>query len=92
MKRTKKSSISKASSYSEMGVYWDEHDLGDVWDSTGAADFEFIAEPQITYFAVEKSLSEKIRSLASARGVSADTLLNMWVQEKIVKEKRSASI
>ena len=91
MKRTK-SSISKVSSYSEMGAYWDKHDLGDVWDFSEDASFEFVADPQITYFAIEKSLSEKIRALALSRGVSADTLLNMWVQEKIVKEKRSASI
>jgi CopG antitoxin of type II toxin-antitoxin system len=89
MKRTK-SSISKATSYAEMGAYWDEHDLSDAWDSTSEAGFEFIAEPQITYFAIERDLSEKIRSLASSRGVSADTLLNMWVQEKLVKEQRVA--
>jgi hypothetical protein len=83
MKRNK-STISKASSYSEMGAYWDEHNLDECWEKTQDADFEFIAEPQITYFAIEKNLSEKIRSLASKQGVSPDTLVNMWVQEKVL--------
>ena len=81
--KTTKSSVSKASSYAEMGEYWDSHDLTELWDETREAQFEFIADPQITYFAVEKSLSEKLRRIAAQHGISADTLLNMWVQEKM---------
>ena len=29
-----KSSISKATSYEEAGEYWDEHDLGEIWEQT----------------------------------------------------------
>ena len=83
MKRVK-SSISKASSYIEIGEYWDNHDLADIWESTDKADFEFIAEQQVTYFAVERNLSEKLRSIASTQGISADTMLNMWIQEKML--------
>jgi hypothetical protein len=83
MKRNN-SSISKASSYSEMGSYWDAHGLDECWDETSDASFEFVAEPQITYFAIEKSLSEKIRQLAAKQGISADTLVNIWVQEKML--------
>lgn len=82
MKRVK-SSISKASSYTEMGEYWDNHDLSDTWENTKKADFEFIAEQQVTYFAVERSLSEKLRAIASSQGMSADTILNLWIQEKM---------
>ena len=35
-----KTSISNASSYEEAGEYWDEHDLGEVWEQTQAAEFE----------------------------------------------------
>lgn len=87
MKRNN-SSISKASSYSEMGKYWDEHSIDECWDETSDANFEFVAEPQITYFAIEKSLSEKIRLLAAKHGVSADTLVNIWVQEKVTDDER----
>jgi len=83
MKRVK-STVSKTSSYVQMGEYWDEHDLSDVWESTEKADFDFIAEPQVTYFAVERSLSDKLRSMALAQGMSADTILNLWIQEKML--------
>jgi hypothetical protein len=86
--RRVKSAISKASSYVELGSYWDTHDLGEVWDQTEEADFDFIAEPQTTYFAVEMGLSEKLRRLAAKKGVSADTLLNIWVQEKLMVSRK----
>jgi len=38
----------------------------------------------VTYFAVERSLSEKLRSIALAQGMSADTILNQWIQEKML--------
>ena len=34
------SSISKASSYEEMGEFWDTHDLTDYWDQTYKVDFK----------------------------------------------------
>jgi hypothetical protein len=32
--RKKQTQISKASSYREIGEFWDEHDLADYWDET----------------------------------------------------------
>ncbi len=87
MKRVK-STVSKESSYLEMGEYWDKHDLADNWESTEKVDFEFIAEPQVTYFAVERNLSDKLRRIALSQGISADTMLNMWIQEKMLTSGR----
>jgi hypothetical protein len=87
MKRVK-STVSKATSYTEMGEYWDKHDLSDTWENTDTVEFEFIAEPQVTYFAVERSLSEKLRCIASSQGMSADTILNLWIQEKMLSVGR----
>ncbi|MEA2164179.1 MAG: CopG antitoxin of type toxin-antitoxin system [Thermoanaerobaculia bacterium] len=36
----KKTSISKGSSYAEIGEYWDTHDLSDHWEQTKPAKFE----------------------------------------------------
>ena len=35
-----KTSISKASSYEEIGDYWDEHDVGEIWEQTEEVEFE----------------------------------------------------
>ena len=35
-----KSSVSKATSYQEMGEFWDKHDLTDYWEQTKPLEFE----------------------------------------------------
>ena len=82
MKRPK-TSISKATSYRETGEFWDTHDLSRVWNKTRKVEFTVEIESEATYFAVEKELSDKVRSLARQRGVSSDTLVNLWIQEKL---------
>jgi hypothetical protein len=82
-----KSSISKARSYAEIGAYWDKHDLSDAWRKTKKVQFEVVAEPEATYYPIEKDLSEKIQSAAKKQGVSSDTLVNLWLEQKI-KEQR----
>ena len=81
-----KSSISKASSYQEIGEYWDAHDLGEVWDKTEEVKFEVDLKSDVFYYAVETSLSSKLHSIAEHRGVSPETLVNLWLQEKINQE------
>lgn len=82
-----KSSLSKARSYKEIGEFWDTHDLADLWDRTKSARFEVDIESEVTYFALDGKLSKEIRSIAKRRGVSAGTLLNLWVQEKLRDQK-----
>lgn len=81
-----KTSISKASSYEEAGEYWDEHDLSDIWDQTEPVEFEIDIKSSRTYFAVEAGLSKRLRSSAKRRGVSAETLANLWLQERVLQE------
>jgi hypothetical protein len=80
-----KSSLSEATSHKEIGEFWDTHDLSDFWDKTKAASFEVDIEAEVTYYAVDKTLSEKLQAIAQKRGVTADTLINLWVQEKLQK-------
>ena len=79
----RKSSISKASSYQEMGEFWDTHDLTDYWDQTKPVEFTVNLQSEATYYSLESSLSDRIQAIAKQRGVSAETLLNLWVQEKL---------
>ena len=78
-----KSSVSGASSYREIGEYWDEHDLEDAWDPSRRVEFDVSIESRIRYFSLDRELSRKIDAAARRRGVSAQTLLNLWVQEKL---------
>ena len=81
-----KSSVSNAASYKEIGDYWDNHDLADHWEETQPVDFEVDIQSEVIYYPIEATLSTQVRSLAAQRGVSAETLLNLWVQEKLAQE------
>ena len=83
-----RSSISKARSYSEIGEFWDQHDLSDYWGRTRKVKFDVVLEPEATYYPIQKDLSERIQSEARKQGVSSDTLVNLWLEQKI-KERRS---
>lgn len=84
-----KSSISKAISYNEMSDFWDTHDLGKHWKKTKPVSFEVILESEATYYAIDKELSQQVNAVCKERGISADTLLNLWVQEKLGEHKIS---
>lgn len=84
--RKSKSSISRASSYQEIGEFWDTHGLGDYWDQTKPARFEVDIQSEAIYYPVEPGLSAQISSIAKRRGVSPETLLNLWLKEKVVEE------
>ena len=78
-----KSAISDAASYEEIGEFWDSHDLDSYWDQTRAEEFTLISRAGTSYFAVAANLSARLRALAEQQGISPETLLNLWVQEKI---------
>ena len=78
-----RSTVSQASSYQEMGEYWDTHDAGEVWAQTEPAEFEVDLRREKIYYPVGRSLSAKIAEIALEQGISAETLLNLWVQEKV---------
>ena len=78
-----KSSISKARSYGEIGEFWDEHDLSKFWGKTRKVKFDVDIESEVTYYPVEKGLAEKIQQEARKHGISSDTLVNLWLEQKI---------
>lgn len=84
-----RSSISKASTYREIAEFWDTYDLGEHWDKTKPAEFEVDLQSEATYYPIEAALSERIRRIARKRGVSPETLLNLWLQQRLGKETMS---
>ena len=83
-----KSSVSQATSYKKIGEFWDTHDVSDFWDKTREASFEVDIESEVTYYALDKTLSERMQAVALKRGVTADTLVNLWVQEKLQEKNK----
>ena len=87
MKKSK-SSISKASSYADIGEFWDKHDLSEVWGRTRKVKFDVVLEPEATYYPVAKELSAKIQTVAREQGVPSDTLVNRWLGQKLKETRR----
>jgi hypothetical protein len=81
-----KSSISNAGSYQEMGEFWDSHDLTEVWDRTEPVEFAVNITSERRYFALDIDMSNRISKIARKHGVSSETLINLWVQEKLSQQ------
>ena len=81
-----KTMLSEAHTYHEIGTFWDTHDLNDYWEQTEPVAFEVVEVLQTTYYPVEMTLSGQLRMTAAQRGISAETLLNLWLQEKMAHE------
>jgi hypothetical protein len=79
-----KTLISKASSYQEIGAFWDEHDATEFGEQTNA-EFDVDIQSQTRYYPVDRQLSLKMRKAAKKRGITEETLLNLWIQEKILQ-------
>jgi hypothetical protein len=82
MKRNK-SSLSSATTYREIGEFWDEHSLADYWDQTEDADFQVDIQSEVIYYPLARGLSKEIRKEAKRQGVTPETLLNIWIQERL---------
>lgn len=83
--RKSKTTISKATSYTEISDFWDTHSLADHWEQTKAVEFNVDIQSEVTYYPVAHNLDLRIRELAKRQGISPETLLNIWVQEKLQK-------
>ena len=81
-----RSSVSRAGSYQEIGEFWDTRDLDDYWKQTEPAEFDVDIRSSAIYYPVESNLAARLHSVAGQRGVSAETLLNLWLQEKMAEE------
>jgi len=77
-------SISRATSMKEIGEYWDSHSLADHWDETQEVDIEVRAERRRRITLAPEVYSE-IESLARRQGVPPETLVNLWLAERLQK-------
>ncbi len=85
--RKNKTLISKASSYQEIGEFWSEHDLTDFWDQTKPVEFEVNIQSEKIYYPLERDLANEVSKIANKRGVAVETLLNLWIKEKVIEQK-----
>lgn len=88
VKRDELSSISQANTIEEIGEFWDTHSLADHWDETREATFKVRAERR-RKVSIEPEVYSKAETIAHLRGISVETLINLWVAEKLRKNKQA---
>ncbi|MBN2005028.1 MAG: hypothetical protein JXA21_16840 [Anaerolineae bacterium] len=63
--------------------FWDTHSSADYEDLMEDVEVEVAVEGRKVYCAIARDLLQQIRDRARRQGVSAETLINMWLQEKV---------
>jgi hypothetical protein len=72
-------------SLEEFWAFWDTHRTADYEDFMEDADVKINLHSSKVYCAVAKDLITQVRALARKQGVSAETLVNLWLREKLVE-------
>lgn len=80
----KLTSISKADTLEKVGEFWDTHDFTDF--DTNAPDVEFKISCAIP---IELDLLSSVEKQARKRGIKVETLVNLWLQQKIYDETKN---
>lgn len=81
-KKTRQTSISKAKSIEEIGDFWDTHSLDDYWEDTHEVEFEVRIQKR-RRITIDPDLYEKIETQAHLRGIMPETLVNLWLGERL---------
>jgi len=77
-------SISQARSLAEMAEFWDTHDATDFDAQTHEVPMEFDLRTRRHYLAIDPEILTRLRVAATARGLSAESLANLWLQERLL--------
>ena len=75
-------SISKAQTLDEIADFWDTHSLADYWDQTHEVEFEVRAKRR-RRVTLDLDVHTQVEARARARGVLPETLVNLWVVERL---------
>ena len=63
--------------------FWDTHSLADLWDETEEVDFTVHIKGSTVLIPLEQKLAERLRDVARQQGLSAETLVNLWLSEHV---------
>ena len=76
--------ISNASSYEEIGEYWDSHSTADHWSEGRDVQID-VRMPRRQRIAIEAELYERLREAARRQGVGVETLVNVWLARELTE-------
>ncbi len=83
MKKNKRSSLSNSKNVLEMGKFWSIHDLTEFNSKTYPVKFDVELKTKKEYVALLPELVKKISKYASSCGLSIESVINTWLQQKV---------
>ena len=86
MDENRLSSISKADTEEKIGEFWDSHDFTDF--DTAAPDVKFEVTCTVP---IEVELFNELEKQAHRRGVKVETLVNLWLQQKLAEQEQQVA-
>jgi len=81
------SSISQADTDEKIGEFWDTHDFTD-FDDPNAPDIKFEISCAVP---IEVELFAALEKQARKRGVRVETLVNLWLQQKLNEQMEKSA-
>jgi len=74
----------------EFWSFWDQHSSADFEEFMEPVEAEIVLSSEKLYCAIAKDLLLQVRTQARQQGVSTETLVNLWLQEKLAEIEPSA--
>ena len=71
------------STLEEFSAFWDTHSSADYEENMEPVEAEIDLSSSKIYCPVAKDLLRQVRREARQQGVSTETLINLWLQEKL---------
>jgi predicted DNA binding CopG/RHH family protein len=73
----------------EEADFWDAHDSTEFLDETEAVNVDFVdARPPMKQISLrlDPSIIDQLKSLAAGKGIGYQTMIRMWVMERLGQE------
>ena len=70
-------------SVADASTFWDSHDLTNYLDQTREVKGEVDIQRRVFLTALAPELAKKLVACARKQGVSTETLINVWLTEKV---------
>ena len=76
------------SSLEEAGEFWDTHSGADYEEYMQEVHFEVDLKRSVKEVRVADQVLRGVRKIAHQQGITAETLINLWLQEKVAANTR----
>lgn len=84
--KSKSKPLPKFSSLDELVEFFETHDLGEYWDQMPEAHFDIDIKRRTHIFALDEDLAERLTAIAKAKRIPSETLINVWLREKLLEQ------